>query len=82
MGIEPLGGCHGFDGMTDLADALLGDVLECYLSAIAVEVHSIVCHSVSVGGEGVVGAAGIITCTLTCILAEEHTAGIDNLLGQ
>ena len=82
MSVEPLGGCHCLDGMTDVADALLGDVLEGDLAAVAVEVDTIVCHGISVGGQGVVGAAGIVAGTLAGLLAKEHAARIDDLLGE
>ena len=69
MSVEPLGGCHCLDGMTDVADALLGDVLEGDLAAVAVEVDTIICQGIAMSRQGVIGTAGIIAGTLTGIVA-------------
>lgn len=52
--------CHGHHGITNAAYAIIGKMLEGYLPVIAVEVHTVVCQSVAVGGQCVVCAAGIV----------------------
>jgi hypothetical protein len=50
MGIELLGLSHQFHGMAYVPDALLSEVLEGNLTAVGVEVDSIVGRSIAVGG--------------------------------
>ena len=78
MGIKLLGFCHQFDGVPDAADTIGSEMLECYLPAIAVEVHTAVSCGIAVSRQCVVGAAGIVACALTGIGAEENAAGIDD----
>ena len=82
MGIQLLGFRHEFYGTADVSDTLWRQVLEGNLTAVAVEVDTIVGRSISVCGQGVVGAAGVVACTLTGILPQEHAAGIDDTFCQ
>ncbi len=72
--------CHQFYGMANTADTLFRELLEGYLSAIAVEIDSTICCGIAMCRQGVVSTAGIVACTLTGILSKEYTAGIYYLL--
>ena len=82
MGIERLGGSHGLHGTPDPADSLFADVLECDLTAIAVEVYSAIGCCIAVCWQCVVGAAGIVAGTLASIPSEEHASRIDYTCGK
>ena len=82
MGIELFAGCHGFHGRTDGANAFGGEVLEGDFAVIAVEVDTTIGCCVAVSRQCVVGTAGIVACTFASVVAEEHAAGIDDLLAQ
>ena len=82
MGIQLLSLGHQFYGVADTTDTVSSQVLEGNLPTITVEVHTVVGSGIAVSGQGVVRATGIVTGTLTGILSEEHTAGVDHLLGE
>ena len=82
MCIESLGCSHGLHGVADVANAFVGEMLEGNLATVAVEVNTVVSHCISVGGQGVVGAAGIVAGTLAGILSKEYTSRIDDPLGE
>ena len=68
--------------MAYAADAILREMLESDLAAVAVEINTAVGSGVTVCGQSVIGAAGIIACTLTSIFAKEHATSINHLTGQ
>ena len=68
--------------MTDTADTLFREMLECYLSAITVEIYSAISRSISVSWQRVICSAGIVAGTFAGILSEEHTTRIYNLLSH
>ena len=57
-------------------------MLEGDLTAVAVEVYTAVGSGITMCGQGVIGAAGIVACTLTGILAQEHATCIYYLIGH
>ena len=65
-----------------MSDTVFRQVLEGNLATVGVEVHTIVCCSISVGRKGVVSTAGIVAGTLAGIGSEEHAAGIDHALSK
>ena len=67
VGIELLGGGHEFYGVTDAVDAVSGEMLESDLTTIAVEIYAAIGGRVTVGRQGVIGAAGVVARTLTGI---------------
>ena len=76
------GGSHHLHGSTYRTDALGCEVLERNLTHEAVEIDAIVCRSIAVCGQGVIGTAGIIAGTLASILSEEDAASIHHLVSQ
>ena len=67
MGIELLGFCHQFHGPANVANTVLGKVLEGNLTAIGIEVHAVIGSGVAVSGQRVVSAAGIVAGTFAGI---------------
>ena len=59
MRFQLLGFGHEFYGATYAADTILGEVLESDFAAVAVQVYTAVGSGITVGGQCVVGAAGI-----------------------
>ena len=57
-------------------------MLEGNLTAVGVEVDTVVGGGIAVRGQGVIGTAGIVAGTLASIGTEEYTAGIDDALGE
>ena len=67
--------------MSDAADTLLREMLEGDLATVAVQIHPAVGSSITVSGQGVVRATGIVASTLTGIFAQEHATRIHHLTG-
>ena len=57
-------------------------MLEGNLTAVGVEVDTVVGSGIAVRGQSVIGTAGIIAGTLASVGTEEYTAGIDYTLGK
>jgi hypothetical protein len=57
-------------------------VLERNLTVITVQVDSIISQGITVCGKGMIGPAGVVTCTFTGILPEEDRTGIDYFLSE
>ena len=66
--------------MSNTAYSLFSEVLEGYLAAVAVEIHSAVCRGIAMGWQCVVGAACVVAGTLAGIFPKEHTSCVDYLL--
>ena len=82
MSIELFGCGHEFHSVADALDTVGSEVLESHLATVAVEVDAAIGGSISVGRQRVIGAAGIVACTLAGIFAEEHATRIDYLEGE
>ena len=82
MSVELLVLSHHLHSTSYAADAFCREMLEGNLAQETVEINSIIRRGVTVGGQSVIGAAGIIAGTLACILAKKHAACIHNLVGK
>ena len=82
MSIQLFGLGHELYGAAYAADAILGEMLESDFSAVAVEINTAVGSGITMCGQGVVGAAGIIASTLTGIFAKEYATCVNHLIGQ
>ena len=72
--IEMLVGSHDFDGGTNALYAFASELLEGDFAYEAVEAYSAIGLGISVGGQGVVGARGIVAGTFGRVRAEEDRA--------
>ena len=73
---------HQLYGMTNMPDTFCSQMLEGNLTAVAVQIDTIVSSGVAVGRQCVVRTAGIVAGTLTGIRSQEDATGIDYPLSQ
>ena len=71
---------HRHHSITYVTNTFFREMLEGDLAVVTVEVHAIVSQCIAMGWQGMIGTAGIISGTLTCIVAQEYAARIHHFL--